>query len=284
MKFQVWAACIATLALVVPATARNIEVVKKGQEYTFCGYVNYRDEQAGELRLVTTADTEVRLDKTTGANLTNKVRSGAFVQVSGTGLDGSRLSVTTVTDLKGENINAYFPTKKGHLWNFKDFNTGELFNINIQGQQVIRGHNAWNFQRTRATAADYDLISVEPQGVFLHYRFIRGNKMDLDPAVKFCDLELTAGKTYSTEPRMVNPATGNTTIWTAKVEKFEEVTVPAGKFACVKVNLVVKDSKLGTKLADASIWYGKGVGCVQRTGQFFGVFLVEKCLSYNLAQ
>ena len=162
--------------------------------------------------------------------------------------------------------------------------SGEDFNINIQGQEMIRGHNAWNMQRTRTNIShDKDLISLDEQnGVLVHYRWVRENEMDMAPPVKFLEWKVKVGEVYETEPSQLNPATGNTTKWRSKVEAIEDVTVPAGTFSCVKVRLIVRDSKLGTKFADVEMWYGKGVGLVTRRGQFFGVYLVEQLLKYEL--
>lgn len=182
----------------------------------------------------------------------------------------------------------FFPVKQGHSWSYTDTNTGEKFKLNCLGQTPIHGVNCWRMQRTRAWPdMDYDLIEVGEHHVRLHYRHIvpragSAQEMDLDPAAIFSEAKVTLGKVYSTEPRQINPATGNTTIWTAKVERLENVTVPAGTFPAVKLRLTIKDSKLGTQFAAVEMWYGYMVGLVRRHGQFFGVFFVELLDGHNV--
>jgi len=189
-----------------------------------------------------------------------------------------------IQELKGEFISSYFPVKVGYTWAYSDKVSGENFDINIVGRQTIRGQNAWKIERTRANMAnDYDLVTIDDQnGADVHFRFVRGNQMDLSPAVKMTAGQMATGQVFETEPVQRNPATGNTTIWRSKIEGFESKTVPAGTYNCVKVRLLVRDSKLGTKFADVTMWYGKGVGLVARQGQFFGVYLVEDLNSTNV--
>lgn len=251
------------------------------------GHLQYRADSKPQIVLSVDENQAVPLEATRSsgnlARLARQQKSNERVTVSGVLTDTGSLRVISVTPFKGELIKDYFPLKKGHTWFFKDSQTNEEFNINVQGNQTINGVNAWNVQRTRTGMAhDYDLISLQPTGIYLHKRFVRGNTIDLLPAVKFCDAELVAGKLFQTEPAMVNPATGNKTIWTARIDKFENKVVPAGTFPCVRITLTIKDKGLGTRLAEVTMWYGKGVGNVCRQGQFFGVFVAENLLRYTL--
>jgi hypothetical protein len=185
-------------------------------------------------------------------------------------------------------IKDFSPVAAGYKWWYHDVNTGENFQINCLGQQQIHGAMTWKTQRTRPwPESDYDLIEMTDRGSFVHYRHIvaragQAQDMDLDPPVKFTEAKVELGKAFSTEPRMVNPATGNTTIWTGRVEKLETLTVPAGTFPCLRIRLSIRDSKLGTRLAEAEMYYGYRVGLVKRSGQFFGVYFFELLDRHNL--
>ncbi|MBI3891640.1 MAG: hypothetical protein HY303_08950, partial [Candidatus Wallbacteria bacterium] len=62
-----------------------------------------------------------------------------------------------------------------------------------------------------------------------------------------------------------------------------DVTVPAGHFKnCVRVKVLVTDQVLGVKLSDFEMWIAKGIGTVQRQGNFFGVYFVQKLLEYRI--
>ena len=40
---------------------------------------------------------------------------------------------------------------------------------------------------------------------------------------------------------------------------------------------------IGVKLSDFQMWVHKGVGVVQRQGNFFGVFFAQRLLEFHLA-
>jgi hypothetical protein len=73
-------------------------------------------------------------------------------------------------------------------------------------------------------------------------------------------------------------------VWTSRIDAVEDVSVPAGKFTrCLRLDLQIRDEKLGTVLARIQMWLARGVGMVKRQGQFFGVFYVQQLTSHTLA-
>ena len=181
-------------------------------------------------------------------------------------------------------INDFFPTDPSFLWDFKDRKTGESFTFQITGIEHSNGVPCHKMLCTRADGTpEYDLISLDKEGLRLHVRQTRGINVPLSPPVVFSDAIVHIGKTHVTVPEIANPATGNRTKWTVKALRMETVTVPAGTFSpCIHFNLNIRDKGHGSQLANIDMWYAKGYGLVKRQGQLFGVFLLEELIRHNL--
>lgn len=179
----------------------------------------------------------------------------------------------------------FFPLHANDTWWLKDANTNEDFTLQVVGQIPVNGTTAFKMKRSRANGQEeWDAMSNDAKGINLHVRFIRGNNAVLTPPVLFAPPSTDVGQVYVTTPSFPNPATGNKTVWTVKIEKVEDVTVPAGTFkGCMKVNMLIKDSGLGTVLSKIDLWVAPKVGFVKRVGQFFGVFFVESLQKYKVA-
>lgn len=179
----------------------------------------------------------------------------------------------------------FFPLHANDTWWLKDANTNEDFTLQVVGQVPVNGTSAWKMKRSRPNnQEEWDAMTSDAKGINLHVRFIRGNNAVLTPPVLFAPSSTDVGQVYTTTPSFPNPATGNKTVWTVKIEKLEDVTVPAGTFkGCMKVNMLIKDSSLGTVLSKIDLWVAPKVGFVKRVGQFFGVFFVESLQKYSVA-
>lgn len=177
--------------------------------------------------------------------------------------------------------NGYYPLKVGSKWSYTDAASGENFTLQVAQQQQANGVAA--FKLARIGHSDFDVVSNEAGGIRCHARSFKGTTSNFSPAVVFAPATATLNTVQTTNPNFKNPATGNNTIWTAKFDAIEDVAVPAGKFAkCMRIELVIKDEKLGTVLAKIAMWLAPNVGMVQRKGQFFGVFYVQQLVSYQL--
>lgn len=197
-------------------------------------------------------------------------------------------SLGTASDPSNISMRDFSPVAPGYTWWYHDANSGESFRYVCHGQETVHGIQCWKTERTRPwPRSDLDFVEMGDQFVRLHRRITntrpdRTQDLDLDPPVTFCDTRVVIGKVFTTEPRLTNPATGNTMVWTCKADRLETITVPAGTFPCLKLRFSIRDSGLGTRLADAEMWYGYKVGLVRRGGQFFGVFFYEVLDRHNL--
>lgn len=175
---------------------------------------------------------------------------------------------------------SYYPLKVGSKWSYTDAASGENFTLQIANAQPANGVNAFKLQKVGHS--DFDVVSNDASGIKCHARNFKGTMSNFNPAVVFAPATATLNAVQTTNPNFKNPATGNNTIWTAKFDAIEDVAVPAGKFAkCMRIELVIKDEKLGTVLAKIAMWLAPNAGMVQRKGQFFGVFYVQQLVSYQ---
>jgi hypothetical protein len=177
--------------------------------------------------------------------------------------------------------NSYYPLKVGSKWSYADVASGEKFTLQVTGSEAANGVTAFKLQKVNDT--DFDVVSNEVSGIKCHARHFNGVHSKFAPGVTFAPAQATMNVATTTNPNFKNPATGNNTLWTSKIDAIEDVAVPAGKFAkCIRIELVIKDEKLGTVLAKINMWLAPGVGMVQRKGQFFGVFYVQQLTSFTL--
>ena len=131
-------------------------------------------------------------------------------------------------------------------------------------RETLRGNRVSN-----TYTIDYDLISLDDEGLKIHAKWVRENSMEFEPPILLIPANLEEGTWFETEPAQRNPATGNTTIWKSRIEGFEEITVPAGTFEAMKVRLLVRDSQLGTKFADVEMWFAEGAGVEERYNHLY---------------
>lgn len=178
-------------------------------------------------------------------------------------------------------IASYYPMKIGSKWSFNDAASGDNFTLHMTEKVTINGRAA--FKQVRIGNSDMDILSNDAAGILVHQRNFKGNLATYNPPVVFAPANVTLNAVSTTNPNFKNPATGNFTIWTTKFDTVEDIAVPAGKFAkCARLELVIKDEKLGTILAKMNMWLAPNVGMVKRQGQFFGVFYVQQLTSYAL--
>jgi hypothetical protein len=105
-------------------------------------------------------------------------------------------------------------------------------------------------------------------------------------------MHLIVGNTISATPDQSNPATSNRMLVTYHIDKFERIHVrPELQLdqengiltaPCIKTSLIVKDEKLGTKLASFEIWLLPGFGVVRSGGQAFGVSTVLDLIELHM--
>lgn len=173
------------------------------------------------------------------------------------------------------NVTDYFPLTQGLKWTYNDTASGEVQTITVAEAGSAHGSTTRKMRVTGRT--DFDEVSNDAQGIRLHARAGRGLAATFDPAVVFTAQEATVGQTFSSTPSVRNPATGNTMTWVTKISGVEDVTVPAGKFTgCLKIEMIVKDTALGTKFSHVIMHLAKNVGLVKRSGQFFGTYFVQE--------
>ena len=178
-------------------------------------------------------------------------------------------------------ISAYYPLKVGSKWSYNDSATGENFVLHAAETVNINGHTAMKLVRIGNT--DVDVISNDASGILVHGRNFKGTNATYNPPVVFAPAAVTLNATQVTNPNFKNPATGNNTIWTTRFDTVEDIAVPAGKYPkCARLELVIKDEKLGTILAKMNMWLAPNVGMVKRQGQFFGVFYVQQLTAVTL--
>lgn len=184
-------------------------------------------------------------------------------------------------------VSAYYPVKIGSYWKYQDLSENNVqFKLEIKKTVPANGVNANLFERS--TRVETDGITVGADGIVLHVqeRTNSGTVMKTlwTPPVKFADLKTKFGNRCTTTPGFLNPGTGNKMTWVSTVIGSADVTVPAGKFTnAVRIKVLVTDSVLGVKLCDFEMWVAHGVGVVQRQGNFFGVYFVQKMLEWKVA-
>jgi hypothetical protein len=178
-------------------------------------------------------------------------------------------------------ITSYYPTKIGSKYSYNDSASGENFVLQFTEAVNVNGHAAVKLQKM--AHPDYDVMSNDGAGILLHARLFHGALASMNPAVVLGPANVTLNTVATTNPNYKNPATGNNTIWTTRFDALEDVAVPAGKYPkCARLELVIKDEKLGTVLAKMNMWLAPGVGMVKRQGQFFGVFYVQQLTAVTL--
>jgi hypothetical protein len=180
------------------------------------------------------------------------------------------------------NVTPYYPLKLGSKYNYTDVASGDSFTLAVKEKVQLGATTAFRLART--SNADFDVISNDAQGIRVHTRNFKGVLANYNPPVVFSPANFTLNAVTTTNPNFANPATGNKTIWTTAISAIEDVQVPAGTFAkCLRLELTIKDEKLGTNLAKMNMWLAKDIGMVKRQGQFFGVFYVQQLTSYTVA-
>jgi hypothetical protein len=178
-------------------------------------------------------------------------------------------------------VQSYYPLKVGSSWSYADLSSGEKFTLKVTEKLKANGVDAFKLQKINDT--DFDVVSNDATGIKCHARHFNGVFSQFNPGVLFAPASATMNVATTTNPNFKNPATGNATLWTSKIDAVEDVAVPAGKFAkCLRIELVIKDEKLGTVLAKINMWMAPNVGMVQRKGQFFGVFYVQQLTAHQL--
>ena len=178
-------------------------------------------------------------------------------------------------------ISQYYPTKVGSKYSYNDAASGENFVLQFTDLVNVNGHAAVKLQKLAST--DYDVMSNDAGGILVHSRMFKGALATFNPPVVFAPANVTLNAVSTTNPNYKNPATGNNTLWITRFDTVEDIAVPAGKYAkCARLELIVKDEKLGTVLAKMDMWLAPGVGMVKRQGQFFGVFYVQQLTAVTL--
>ncbi|MBI4862436.1 MAG: hypothetical protein HY815_19580 [Candidatus Riflebacteria bacterium] len=178
----------------------------------------------------------------------------------------------------------YFPFQHGTRYTYVDTVTDQEFEMQVDGSARVQGAPIWKVTRPVKflPRPDFVTMSVTGDGVFMHQRQLSGALMTFAPAVKLCEARATPGARCVTTPAEVNPGTRSRLTWISRVESIETVEVPAGQFESLKIRLVIRDTKTGTKFSDVDLYYGRGVGLVKRRGFIFGGFGGEELKSCDL--
>ncbi|MBI4866615.1 MAG: hypothetical protein HY816_06660 [Candidatus Wallbacteria bacterium] len=184
-------------------------------------------------------------------------------------------------------VRNYYPVAIGNWWKYQDTADNNVqFKLEIKKTVPVNGTTAALFERS--TKVETDAITTNADGMLLHaqQRTNRDGSIlatNWTPPVKFTDLKTKFGNKYSTTPSYTNPGTGNKMTWASTVVGVGDVTAGTNKFTnCVRIKVLVTDSVLGVKLCDFEMWVAKGIGVVQRQGNFFGVFFAQKVLEWQV--
>jgi hypothetical protein len=177
----------------------------------------------------------------------------------------------------------YYPLKMNTTYAYTDVSSGDSFVLKINEKLTV--NNVACFKLARTSNTDFDVVSNDANGVRVHSRNFKGVLANFNPPVVFAPANFEVGKAITTNPNYKNPATGNMTLWTTAIGAIEDITVPAGTYkGCARLELQIKDEKLGTVLAKMNMWLAPGVGMVKRQGQFFGVFYVQQLTKFTAGQ
>ncbi|MBI4868279.1 MAG: hypothetical protein HY816_15140 [Candidatus Wallbacteria bacterium] len=183
-------------------------------------------------------------------------------------------------------VSDYYPVNIGNYWKYTDLAVNKIFRMDVKKQIDVNGQKAYYYERD--DKIETDAITVGADGISLHDQQRTNSDGSLfhavwTPQVKFAQLKTKFGEKQTTVPSFRNPGTGNTMTWVATVVGTQDVQVPAGKYKnCVRIKVLVTDTVLGVKLSDFEMWVAKGIGVVQRQGNFFGVYFVQKLLEYKV--
>ncbi|MBI3892643.1 MAG: hypothetical protein HY303_14065 [Candidatus Wallbacteria bacterium] len=184
-------------------------------------------------------------------------------------------------------VRSYYPITVGSFWKYQDSADNNVqFKLEIKKTMPVNGTTAAFFERS--TKIETDAISTGNDGMFLHYQQRTNRDGSIlettwTPPVKFTDAKTKIGAKCITTPSYHNPGTGNTMTWASTVVGTQDVTLGTSKFTnCVRIKVLVTDTVLGVKLCDFEMWVAKGIGVVQRQGNFFGVYFVQKVLEWQV--
>lgn len=150
-----------------------------------------------------------------------------------------------------------FPAKVGSQWDYAVESKGKAAGTvtnkitkieTIDGQPLIRLES---FVKDKVVASEH--LAVTDLGVFRH----RINGSEATPPVCVIKFPLKADETWTTDTKI-----GQEMLTGKCVVGFEDVEVPAGKFAAVRVKM---NAKAGAQEIESTIWYAEGVGMVQQS-------------------
>jgi len=155
----------------------------------------------------------------------------------------------------------YYPMAVGDHWTYRFHPGTKRYDVDITESKVINGATTCAV----AIDQDYSYMAVLPTGV---YQVAQGEPADpqnaviFDPPQRIYKLPFVVGDSWQTpvllEP--TQPKSGVVQLY-GRVEAFEDVSVPAGKFSnCVRVLI---DDPRDSPSDVTELWFAPGVGIVQ---------------------
>jgi hypothetical protein len=178
---------------------------------------------------------------------------------------------------KAEKLPDYYPLKVGTKWTYEvDPGNGQKLQVGNQITKIetIDGTSLALMEIVvNGMVASTEHLESTPKGVFRH----RSKGVEVSPPVCVIKYPYKEGDTWMAEPK-IGPQQLKLSI---KSGKEEEVSVPAGKYKAVSVN--VETVVNGVKIISTS-WHAPDVGIVKQFTEFGGKNLKMELVKFEAAQ
>jgi len=178
----------------------------------------------------------------------------------------------------------YLPLNPGAYWNYQN-SSGNLLEMAVSGQRQICGLDATilasSWQIESQEGEDQHFWSKDNEGnVYYHGWESLAPQPEIvvfNPPWTYLDLPLYIGKTWDISGTMYSDffcsPPGEFFSYSAMVIDFQEVTVPAGTFPAVKVEISFGGGRVETR------WFSDGVGWVHHDPE--GIFVPWELYEWN---
>ena len=178
---------------------------------------------------------------------------------------------------KAKKLPDYYPLKTGTKWTYEvDPGNGQKVQVTnqitkietIDGKSLARMETVVN-----GMVAATEHLESTPKGVFRH----RSNGVEVSPPVCVVKYPYKEGETWTAEPK-IGPQQLKLSL---KSGKEEEVSVAAGKYKAVSVN--VESDVNGVKI-NSTTWHAPDVGIVKQFTEFGGKSLKMELVKFEAAK
>ncbi len=155
----------------------------------------------------------------------------------------------------------YSPLAKGNTWTYRLSNGMEMV-LRATGNEDLGGVRCTVVETTvdtpqgRITSSE-SLVS-DATGIRCHKMVMGGQPMPVEPPLVRLRLPFRAGDTWTCAQNLAGYQIQTTFVAAGR----ETITVPAGRFECLKVR---STAEVGGQRTDGEMWYADGVGMVKTT-------------------